>query len=127
MFLKRRPWWICNPSYWYVGISGRLVYSESAKRHKMPCRGSSKYLWFYQGQHAHPDSTRGRLISNLPRSHTVNSGLEMVASLKKIYFSLLIKTKFGKKQFLQSYIYPLRAELNCTIMASPMGRVAGAS
>ena len=43
-------------------------------------------------------------------------------SLGKIYFTLLIKTKLGKKEFLKSYIALLRAELNCTIYASQMGR-----
>ena len=36
-------------------------------------------------------------------------------------------TKAGEKEFLKSYIVLLRAELNCTIYASQMGRSAGAS
>ena len=48
-------------------------------------------------------------------------------SMEKIYFTLLIKTKLGKKEFLKLYIVLLRAELNCTIKASQMGRAAGAS
>ena len=47
--------------------------------------------------------------------------------LEKIYFTLLIKTKLGKKEFLKLYIVLLRAGLNCTIYASRMGRSAGAS
>ena len=36
-------------------------------------------------------------------------------------------TKLGKKEFLKSYIVLLRAELNCIIKDSRMGRAAGAS
>ena len=45
-------------------------------------------------------------------------------SLEKIHFVLLMKTKLGKKEFLKLYIVLLRAELNCTIKASWMGRAA---
>ena len=48
-------------------------------------------------------------------------------SQKKIYFTLLIKTNLGKKEFLKLYIVLLRAELNCTNKASRMGLAAGAS
>ena len=48
-------------------------------------------------------------------------------SLEKIYFTLLMKTKIGKKEFLKSYIVLLRAELNCTVYAGQMGQLAGAS
>ena len=48
-------------------------------------------------------------------------------SLEKTYFTLLIKTKLEKKEFLNSYIVLLRAELNCTIKVSQMGQAASAS
>ena len=48
-------------------------------------------------------------------------------SLEEIYFSLWIRNKLGEKEFLKLYIVLLRAELNCTIYASRMGRSVGAS
>jgi len=47
--------------------------------------------------------------------------------LEKIYFALWIRRKLEKKEFLKSYIVLLRAKLNCTIYASQMGLLAGAS
>ena len=37
------------------------------------------------------------------------------------------KEKIGEEKFLELYIVLLRAELNCTIYASPMDRPASAS